>query len=697
MRTGSPHKSDISPFSRQNILLIEDDRNRSKQRIPKTLKRKTVKSKIFVRMHSIVDGNWKQVVGQTEYSRTNGQNISVQEIALDLLTKTRGRREQIIVAGPSYGGSSVFIRSLMQKDFDFVVEIRPNDRLVCHNFGSDKLSVKPSALIKNARWENFSLVPPLESSPICYTLADLGKVEFMSGREVRLFAAQTGAIEGIHRGTIIGLTSVFNASLDELLKCIGWARWIRTVVRRQERSFQSPGRQLIGQNPGSLGRRLKYRSNITLARLQDASLENSREQLVGNGPRGLLFKNKTNMNIVELFAGAGGMGLGFLLASKKQQHFRLIFSGELNPIYVQSLKRNHRVIANWDRGSWNRYLPESVVSLDLSERKAMERAISSAQDVGEVDILIGGPPCQGFSNANRNSWSSDNPHNSLVNVFLRYVEKIKPPILLMENVQGIAWTSKGGIRSGQCSVSEHVLTRLRKAGYIAFPKLLDAVWYGVPQFRTRLFLMGIRRDIGYTPDEFGEWGPFPYPTHGPGADRPFVTVNDAIGDLPAIGNGFSDDVIEYQYSGKKSNDYLQFLRSHATKNTITDHVTSRHADYVIKRYEQIPAGGNWRDIADMMSNYANVDRTHSNIYRRLTWNDPSITIGHYRKSMLIHPDQHRGLSLREACRLQSFPDWFRFVGTEDGQPGGLMHKQQQLANAVCPLLSKKMAEFIRKF
>jgi site-specific DNA-cytosine methylase len=95
-----------------------------------------------------------------------------------------------------------------------------------------------------------------------------------------------------------------------------------------------------------------------------------------------------------------------------------------------------------------------------------------------------------------------------------------------------------------------------------------------------------------------------------------------------------------------------------------------------------------------MSNYADVQRTHSNIYRRLTWNEPSITIGHYRKSMLIHPKQHRGLSLREASRLQSFPDWFRFSGTADGREGGLVHKQQQLANAVCPLISRAIAQFL---
>jgi site-specific DNA-cytosine methylase len=96
----------------------------------------------------------------------------------------------------------------------------------------------------------------------------------------------------------------------------------------------------------------------------------------------------------------------------------------------------------------------------------------------------------------------------------------------------------------------------------------------------------------------------------------------------------------------------------------------------------------------MMTNYAAIERTHSNIYRRLISSEPAITIGNYRKAMLVHPSQHRGLSLREAARLQSFPDWFRFAGAADGLGGGLGFKQQQIANAVCPLVTKAVAEFL---
>jgi len=394
---------------------------------------------------------------------------------------------------------------------------------------------------------------------------------------------------------------------------------------------------------------------------------------------------------MELFAGAGGLGLGFLLAA--QQRCRLIYAAEVEPIYVKTLQRNHNYFTQHFK---NARVPEDLEPLDLRQKRASAILIEAAKHAGGVDVLIGGPPCQGFSNANRNSWSADNPNNGLVDVFLRYARKLQPRIVLMENVQGILWTDRNAAGSG-LSVADHVARSLRRAGYWAFPKLLDAVWYGVPQHRARFFLLAIHEDAGYRPGDFGPWGPFPLPTHGPGTERPYTTVRQAIGDLPHIGNGAADDTLPYLEplpDVLATNPYLATMRADAPRGVITDHVTSRHAAYVIDRYRYIPAGGNWHDISDMMSNYASVDRTHSNIYRRLRYSEPAITIGHYRKSMLVHPRQHRGLSLREATRLQSFPDWFRFAGAADDAPGGLMHKQQQLANAVCPLVAKAVAEYL---
>ena len=127
----------------------------------------------------------------------------------------------------------------------------------------------------------------------------------------------------------------------------------------------------------------------------------------------------------------------------------------------------------------------------------------------------------------------------------------------------------------------------------------------------------------------------------------------------------------------------------------TQNFVSRNNDLVIARYQHIPQGGNWKDIPDnLMTNYANKERCHSGIYRRLRADKPSVVISNYRKSMLIHPYQHRGLSVREAARIQSFPDDFKFFGP-------ISHIQQQIGNAVPPLLAKavflKIIEYQKEY
>lgn len=361
---------------------------------------------------------------------------------------------------------------------------------------------------------------------------------------------------------------------------------------------------------------------------------------------------------------------------------------------MRTLTNNHGHLQQIFSQGGDPLVPEHIVPVDLRLGGAKREVLSRAAAAGGADVVIGGPPCQGFSNANRNSWHTANPHNSLIDVFLDYVKSMRPKVFLLENVQGLHWTTRRA-RGGDRSMLEHIHEQASALGYEVFVKLLDAVWYGVPQYRSRFFVLGLDRALGYTREAFADWGPFPPPTHGPGTRRPYVTVRDAMEDLPEIGNGQSDSEIAYEpRAARESNEYLRSMRRHAPRRTITDHVTSRHADYVIKRYRRIPPGGNWEAIQDQLTNYADVRRTHSNIYRRLTWDEPAITIGHYRKSMLVHPSDDRGLSLREASRLQSFPDWFRFAGSTGDGNGGLVHKQQQLANAVCPLLTRAIADFI---
>lgn len=683
------------------ILLVEDDRLRSIRRPVLEPQRSQGDPKVTVRVHKIVEGKWKKVTGKAQVPRRQmekGTREYKQAVAIGLLS--RGNRLEgapVIVAGASYGSSPMFIKFLVEKRLDFILEIRPSHRVACTQRGN-LVKLRAADALGGAVWRDVEVAQRKGKSSIRYSVADLAEVCLPDGTVGRLFAAQTGGIEGLHPGTIIGLTSLSTSPLEYLVQSIGWVRWIRPLVRRQERNLRNPRRLLHGVKAVSneQGLMLRHRSNITLARLQEKTYEGGSNAIhLGRGPCGLRFAGAHVLNVVELFAGAGGMGLGFLMAEHPKRRVRLLLAGELHPVYIQTLRNAHDCLVGMRKSKWRDFVPDSIEPLNLKERKTLELVASKASEAGGVDILIGGPPCQGFSSANRNSWSSTHPQNQMVDVFMRYVEKLRPSVFLIENVQGIAWTARNGRAKIQPSVAGHFVERMELAGYVTFPKLLDAVWYGVPQFRTRFFVLGIHRETGYCQTDFGDWGPFPAPTHGPLAGRSFVTVREAIGDLPPIGNGHGGDEMDYCESATRGgNEFLRLMRNNSPKTLVLDHITSRHADYVIERYKRIPPGGNWQDIVAMMSNYSRLDRTHSNIYRRLEWDEPSITIGNYRKSMVIHPEQHRGLSLREACRLQSFPDWFRFAGKVDGQSGGLVHKQQQLANAVCPLMSKTIAEFL---
>lgn len=620
-------------------------------------------------------------------------------LALKLLdAAVQGDRSRYrVVAGPTYGANKQFLGGLTSRGFGFLVEVRPSTRLVRIDGISSGKSVPARSFLRHAKWQELEARVAGTDVSIPYQAADLGKV-LLGNVTATLVAAQTGGIPGLHRGTVFILCSIDrHSALVAVLERVGWARWIRPTVRRKERHelhSRQPSPTTVAharQDPDRLT--LAVRANIQLSRRQDQSTpwERIKAAQIAH-PGGLLFGGLRHINVVELFAGAGGMGLGFLLAESTAARYRVLYSAEANPIYARTLRINHETLARI-QGRHNN-LPPIVRPVDLRTTAVLKEIKGQARAHGGVHLLIGGPPCQGFSTANRNSWHYGNPHNSLVSVFLRYVAALRPSAFLMENVQGMLWTPRSG---NSASVVAHLQRRFASLGYLVFPKLLDAVWYGVPQHRNRFFLLGLRTDLGYTNDHFGDWGPFPLPTHGPGTGQPYVTVEDAIADLPRIPNGEQRELIAYcKPDGAVSNDnsFLRLMRCGSRGRMISDHVTSKHADYVIARYRAIAQGANWEAIADKLTNYTAVERTHSNIYRRLRWNEPAITIGHYRKSMLVHPAQHRGLSLREASRLQSFPDWFRFAGSTNGTGGGLVHKQQQLANAVCPLVTKAIAEFL---
>jgi DNA (cytosine-5)-methyltransferase 1 len=290
------------------------------------------------------------------------------------------------------------------------------------------------------------------------------------------------------------------------------------------------------------------------------------------------------------------------------------------------------------------------------------------QDITSIDplkyvnsrpfIIFGGPPCQGFSISNTKTRTAENQNNLLFNEFVRFVEVLQPAWFLFENVEGIKSFRRG-------ETVRLIKKCFAAIGYETVEDVLYASDYGVPQHRNRFFMVGNRIGKRFVfPEKFEQR----------------VTVEEAISDLPDLQNGDIKNELPYKKTFGEASNYAKTMR--ANSNASFQNFVSKNEDYVLERYKHIGQGQNWKAIpADLMTNYTDRNNCHSGIYKRLSAYAPSVVISNYRKNMLIHPFQDRGLSVREAARLQSFPDHFKFEGS-------LMRVQQQIGNAVPPLLAQ---------
>lgn len=342
----------------------------------------------------------------------------------------------------------------------------------------------------------------------------------------------------------------------------------------------------------------------------------------------------------DLFSGAGGMSLGAQMCG-----IRVTVAVEADPHAAATYVHNHPGVR--------------MLNKDIRKIKAMEVADHNAQP----SVLFGGPPCQGFSTSNQRTRSSANPTNWLFLEYLRLARDLRPDFVVFENVKGILETEGA-------SFLDHVLNGLGDLGYTLSYDVLNSKDFGVPQNRSRLFVIGSLHGISVNIPESATSIP--------------VTVREALSDLPDLETGASQDVLPYKSESKS--EYARNMRGGLKKSA--NHLVTRNAPHIIDRYRHIPQGGNWEDIPEyMMDNYADRSRCHTGIYHRLKETEPSVVIGNFRKNMLVHPRQHRGLSVREAARLQSFPDSFEFKGS-------IGFQQQQVGNAVPPLLAKAVFEQI---
>ena len=366
-------------------------------------------------------------------------------------------------------------------------------------------------------------------------------------------------------------------------------------------------------------------------------------------------------SVLELYSGPGGLSLGFSMARSAEFCFRIAVANDIDRNAIATYKKNHPNV--------------NAVLGDLTSEEVkgeIARAVEETTNRKTVDLVIGGPPCKGFSCANRMTRNDSNPLNGLALHFAEMVRRMDPFAFVMENVPGML-----SFRGGR--ILDAVKDNLREQGYVNTDHcVLNAADYGVPQKRMRMFLMGSKSQLRIKP---------PKKTHGTPEDvhsglalKPYAAVGDAIGDLPDIPEGMAC-APETMMQGD--------LRRNAKR--VKNHCATVSHDLVVRRFRQIPQGGNWRNISeDLMKaegKYRNLDNMHSMIYKRLDPKEPSVTVTNFRKAMLIHPLQNRLLSVREAARIQTFPDDYEFEG-------GLGSMQQQVSDAVPVKLTKSVANAV---
>lgn len=354
---------------------------------------------------------------------------------------------------------------------------------------------------------------------------------------------------------------------------------------------------------------------------------------------------KTNGLIgIDLFSGAGGLSLGANLAGITVSH-----AIELDPRAAETYRLNH----------------QDTVLIEKDVRDVNPSSLK----IQSPFIVFGGPPCQGFSTSNQRTRTRSNSNNWMFQEIFRFTECLRPNWVVLENVRGLKNTAGGFFM-------EEIVSGFKHLNYSVKIWDLAASDYGVPQRRHRLFF--VCRKAGEAPDAPKK------------SNKKHITVHEAIADLPELRPGASHTNLPYRDVNVSS--YARSMRGGA--KFCDGHLVTKNNDLVLKRYKYVLPGGNWRSIPEkLMRNYAisnGRDNKHTGLYHRLAPDEPSVVIANYRKNMLIHPEQDRGLSVREAARLQSFPDVYRFAGS-------IGFQQQQVSNAVPPLLAKSVFEHIIRY
>lgn len=367
------------------------------------------------------------------------------------------------------------------------------------------------------------------------------------------------------------------------------------------------------------------------------------------------------MRLVDLFAGCGGFSQGFNNAG-----FESVLAVEIDQWASETYAANHPS---------TQVITEDVRNVTVKSLK-----------LSNVDGIIGGPPCQGFSlSGNRDA---KDPRNSLFMEFVRFVRELQPKFFVMENVLGLLSMKTRENRP----VSEIIYEEFTKAGYNVTHVVLTASDFGVPQSRQRVFFIGLRADLPFNVIQLN-------PLNGKGM-RAAVNLWDAISDLPALNAGEGEE--EQGYASAAQNAYQKKIR--VDSKGVCNHVAMRHTSRIVERFKQIGYGQSVKDVSPEHSQRKRGDATaisgkvFSQNNMRPRPDRPCPTIAASFQSNFIHPYSHRNFTAREGARIQSFPDSYIFKGKRTTMSWEKhLSQYQQIGNAVPPLLAEAVATTISEY
>lgn len=365
------------------------------------------------------------------------------------------------------------------------------------------------------------------------------------------------------------------------------------------------------------------------------------------------------MNVIDLFAGVGGLSLGFRRAG-----YNILAANEFDKSIAASYQKNH---------------PETkMIAKDIQE-------LSTELDeyIGKIDVIIGGPPCQGFSMAGariREKFAFiDDPRNYLFRNYFKVVQKIEPKYFVMENVPGMLSMQGGKI----IEEIEKLFTdesNFSNGRYYIHKEVLNAHDYGVPETRHRLIIIGSKKPVDFSAimkqvrQRMVDDGEIYY-----------TTIYDAIADLNWLGSG--EGKYEQDYKIEPLTRYQLERRKNMT--TLYNHTATKHNNVAMRRIKELKPGGRRLDLTEG----ENIKSVHSGAYGRMRWDEPSKTIitrfDTPSSGVYVHPEQDRTITPREAARLQSFDDDIIFYGNKTSVI-------KQIGNAVPPLLAYYLANVIKE-